>query len=206
MNTAQPDQPAPCLDAQDLAAFVEGRLPQDRHQAAIRHLTACEECREAVADGALLAREITTEESGQEAPPAAPATFPTAVPARPERKSPGTLRWALGLAAAAALAVVVLLPQRGLTRTDDWVSWIEPGTAIELGDPEVSRTRGTALDQSSFLVGVHLVRLAAAERTGDPEQAAIAHRDLLQALIRDRSADELPKSVAEVEAYLASLD
>lgn len=44
-----PSQPTACPSDIDLACFVDGRLDESAHQAMLRHLDECDDCRDVVA-------------------------------------------------------------------------------------------------------------------------------------------------------------
>ncbi|OLB49920.1 MAG: hypothetical protein AUI08_06730 [Gemmatimonadetes bacterium 13_2_20CM_2_65_7] len=113
------DAASGCLDEEALAAFVSG-AGAGRAEA-LAHLTACARCRHAVA---MLSRLVTDERIVSEVRLARGAAWPRRV------------RWTVGVAAAAAIAVLLLRP----SRTDDLVL---PGS--ELREPPITVVGGPAL-------------------------------------------------------------
>jgi hypothetical protein len=115
---------APCPSLEDLAAFLDGRLPADQRLAIVGHLAACDECREIFAiaagsrdetleaeDAALLADGAILPGAAPPffEPPAAPddrSTFPL-IPGRPRLPPRVGRRWRI--AAATALPIAALL-------------------------------------------------------------------------------------------------
>jgi len=108
-----------CLDEDALAAFVSG-VGAGRAEA-LAHLTTCARCRHAVA---MLTRLVTDEHIASE-------VRRSRAPAWPRR-----VRWTVGMAAAAAIALLLLRP----SRTDDLVL---PGS--ELREPPITVVGGPAL-------------------------------------------------------------
>jgi tetratricopeptide (TPR) repeat protein len=80
---------------QTLAAFVDGTLPTPERQEVIKHMAECAECRDVVL--------LTTEIKAAETPAPAKVAASAVLPWRPKVWVP--------LAAAAAIAVVVVMPQ-----------------------------------------------------------------------------------------------
>ena len=109
-----------CLDEDALAAFVSGDTGADRANA-LAHLTVCARCRHAVT---MLSRMLGDARIASEIRGAPGAAW--------SRRA----RWTVGIAAAAAIAVLLLRP----SRTDDLVL---PGS--ELREPPITVVGGPAL-------------------------------------------------------------
>lgn len=105
-----------CLDADTLARWADGKLSGDERGVVLAHAVACARCQ------ALLAAMVRTE------PPRI---------ARPSRRFPSTLvRWALPLAAAAALALWIAVDREALPPPE--AKPAEPAPSSAMAQPPVS--------------------------------------------------------------------
>jgi hypothetical protein len=123
------------LDAERVAAFIDGRLDVESRAAVAAQLAADPEWRELLADAAAVAEAAGSPK--QDAPQltvarATPTTSDTRVVGTGARGVPRAV-WVVSALAAAALVVVVLRPRAGSVgyRSAAWV--IDPGAAVAVG-------------------------------------------------------------------------
>lgn len=185
-------------ELETVAAFVDGRLSAEARRRMVEHLATCDDCQELVSETVLLLREpdadddrdADPEADGDEAGEAPPRSGRLLVP------PPGRFRRALPLIAAlgAAACLVMLL----WTPAGDWILGRGEGvraaklvaalptgrTALrerlaqgvdEHGWPQVlgGVPPATPAQEATFRLGVRLVELDAALRSGDTETARI---------------------------------
>jgi hypothetical protein len=168
-----------CPSDEEIAAFIDGMLPDVERARVTAHLANCEVCFQVLA-GALhfLARASVAGEEGRV------ILFPADAPERNRRESRSTARWWLAVAAAAfvlaALAAYQTFsapaPQRIVVA--HLIDQLEPEAAQHLYSFNRYRgdTTGSAedllSDKPSFMVGVLLVDLGLASSAKEPPETA----------------------------------
>jgi hypothetical protein len=207
---------AECPDLEDIAAFLDGRLPADRRALLIEHLAGCESCYEAYAGAAsFLEEDSQTADSRQPEPLAPPGPFerPDRVGRRGEPQAPRWRGWwAAAVAALLAVAVGLLLVRwlggAGGELSTERLASLVGGPAAASAVPWKGRvTRGPAEpadvppDLQSFRLGVRFLDLRLTLAGGDREGADEALRRLNQLL---EGIDFLPEETKEAYRQLRS--
>ncbi|MFN7942900.1 MAG: zf-HC2 domain-containing protein [Thermoanaerobaculia bacterium] len=176
LRRPSPPRPgAPCLEPEEIAALVEGRLSPAARTRVVEHLADCDECRELLAESLAVARE-----AGIELPAVEAAAVPVHPAARPRRATwiPGTLAAALLIAAALAWFYgpgreTGLVGSSAVARLA-----ADPGTRLggEWSEPVWSVTRGEGpaypLPAIAFRLGVRSADLELALARGESERLA----------------------------------
>jgi putative zinc finger protein len=160
-----------CLEPEDIAAFVDGRLQGAARAAVLRHLADCERCHELFAE---TSRSVLDEE---------PASR------RPRRAWFPPLLAAAGLLLAAAVGILLL---RGPSEIQvaSLVDALPPSAATHLATAPVLRGGGTASEGSGAAVGALLVDLRLVAEAADPAQGREVLRQLAERLDAAGQMDE----------------
>jgi Putative zinc-finger len=184
----------PCPDLEDIAAFIDGRLPRNGRSRITEHLAHCESCYEVFSGAARLNRDLEVASAGFSPLEAEVCGGRLAVFGGWVTRSLGGRRavtWgSLAAGVLVALGFVVTHHVRaGGSEALTAAALLEPGAgraASLASGPWIGRTSRGEPDQAqwSFKLGVELVDLRLALEKGDPAQADETLREIDSVLER----------------------
>jgi tetratricopeptide (TPR) repeat protein len=178
MTTGRPSRPN-CIDAETLAALVDGRLSATERAQVEAHLSTCDECREALVDVGAFARQIQ------------PSGFPALT--RAARAQSWRTGGIVGLAALITLVVGISLWMKARSGGNRWVELTEL----------VATTGPTRPFAGRLVGGFPWAPAASAVRSGETDAAALPP-DARIAIAHAEQALASRRSVATLSAYGAA--